>query len=307
MSTARSLLDAIPPEHRALLLDQASREVPLVLGARLFEEGRRADRFWVIRSGQVEVDLHVPGRRAAVVETLGRDELLGWSWLFPPHVWHLGARVIQAGQAVEFDAAAVRSLCEADAALGRAVYRFVAETVAERLYGTRTRLLQLYGPAPGHQRSERTGGVVRRAPVGRRMLGGLHQPQPPGVPDRLPEDAVSLGQGADGLTLLHRDAHRQEPREPGSLPDRSQRLGRRRPPRRPRPRRSGAAPGADRALRPPARPRPAAGPPRPVPASRRRAVPGDRPGNAPSRRCASPQWPDPPSPCSPTVFPSWPA
>ncbi|MFJ1821296.1 cyclic nucleotide-binding domain-containing protein [Streptomyces sp. NPDC088139] len=149
MSTARSLLDAIPPEHRALLLDQASREVPLVLGARLFEEGRRADRFWVIRSGQVEVDLHVPGRRAAVVETLGRDELLGWSWLFPPHVWHLGARVIQAGQAVEFDAAAVRSLCEADAALGRAVYRFVADTVAERLYGTRTRLLQLYGPRAG--------------------------------------------------------------------------------------------------------------------------------------------------------------
>ncbi|MFB7851874.1 cyclic nucleotide-binding domain-containing protein [Streptomyces sp. NPDC056053] len=146
MSTARSLLDAIPPESRVRLLVKAAREVPLVLDARLFEEGRRADRFWVIRSGQVEVDLHVPGRRAAIVETLGRDDLLGWSWLFPPHVWHLGAHVIRAGQAVEFDAAAVRSLCEADAVLGRAVYRFVAETVAKRLYGTRERLLQLYGP-----------------------------------------------------------------------------------------------------------------------------------------------------------------
>lgn len=83
MSTARCLLDAIPPENRARLLDEAACEVPLVLDARLFEEGRRADRFWVIRSGRVEVDLHVPGRRAAVVETLGRDELLGWSWLFP--------------------------------------------------------------------------------------------------------------------------------------------------------------------------------------------------------------------------------
>lgn len=83
MSTARSLFDVIPPESRARLFDEAAREVPLVLDARLFEEGRRADRFWVIRSGQVEVDLHVPGRRAAVIETLGQDDLLGWSWLFP--------------------------------------------------------------------------------------------------------------------------------------------------------------------------------------------------------------------------------
>ncbi|MER5846419.1 cyclic nucleotide-binding domain-containing protein [Streptomyces sp. NPDC002012] len=126
MSTARSLFDVIPPESRARLFDEAAHEVPLVLDARLFEEGRRADRFWVIRSGPVEVDLHLPGRRAAVIEMLGQDDLLGWSWLFPPHVWHLGAHVIQAGQAVEFNAAAVRSLCEADAVLGRAVYKYVA-------------------------------------------------------------------------------------------------------------------------------------------------------------------------------------
>lgn len=50
---------------------------------------------------------------------------------------------------MEFDAAAVRALCEDDAELGRAVYKYVAETVAERLYGTRTRLLQLYGPQNG--------------------------------------------------------------------------------------------------------------------------------------------------------------
>ncbi|MEU6017380.1 cyclic nucleotide-binding domain-containing protein [Streptomyces sp. NPDC047515] len=146
MSSTRSLLDVLPSEGRARLLAEAAREVPLVLDARLFEEGRRADRFWIIRSGRVEVDLHVPGRRAVVVETVGQDDLLGWSWLFTPHVWHLGAHVIQAGQAVEFDAAAVRTLCEDDAVLGRAVYKYVAETVAKRLYGTRTRLLQLYGP-----------------------------------------------------------------------------------------------------------------------------------------------------------------
>ncbi|MGC5344102.1 cyclic nucleotide-binding domain-containing protein [Streptomyces sp. DT24] len=146
MTTNRSLLDALPPEGRERLLAEATHEVSLPRGARVFEEGRKADRFWVIHSGQVEVDIHVPGRRAVVVETLGRDDMLGWSWLFPPHLWHLGAQVVHPVWAAEFDAAAVRDLCEDDPVLGRAVYRYVAETVAGRLYGTRSRLLQLYGP-----------------------------------------------------------------------------------------------------------------------------------------------------------------
>ncbi|MET4643283.1 cyclic nucleotide-binding domain-containing protein [Streptomyces sp. NPDC058232] len=151
MSTAKNLLDALPPEGRARLLDQAARVVSLPVGTRIFEEGRKADHFWIIRSGQVELDLHVPGRRAVVIETLGRDELLGWSWLFPPRIWHLGAAAIYPVEAVEFDAAAVCALCDEDAELGRALYRYVAETVAARLRGTRTRLLALYGPQSGNR------------------------------------------------------------------------------------------------------------------------------------------------------------
>ncbi|MET8329624.1 cyclic nucleotide-binding domain-containing protein [Streptomyces sp. NPDC005181] len=150
MSTARNLLDALPPEGRARMLSETAREVSLPVGTRIFEKGRRADRFWIIRSGQVELNLHVPGGRAAVMETLGRDELLGWSWLFPPHIWHLDAVAIHPVEAVEFDAAAVRALCDDDAELGRTVYKYVAETVAARLRGTRTRLLALYGPQSGN-------------------------------------------------------------------------------------------------------------------------------------------------------------
>ncbi|WP_030411082.1 cyclic nucleotide-binding domain-containing protein [Streptomyces sp. NRRL S-1448] len=145
MATARNLFDAMPPEQRRMLTELA-REVTLPRATRIFEEGRRADRFWIVRSGQVALDQHVPGRQPAVVETLGRDELLGWSWLFPPYLWHLGARTVGPVEAVEFDAAAVRELCDRDPLLGRAVYRYVAETVSRRLHGTRTRLLDLYGP-----------------------------------------------------------------------------------------------------------------------------------------------------------------
>ena len=36
----------------------------------------------------------VPGRQAAVIDSLGHNELLGWSWLYPPHTWHLGAEAV---------------------------------------------------------------------------------------------------------------------------------------------------------------------------------------------------------------------
>ncbi|MFJ9413468.1 cyclic nucleotide-binding domain-containing protein [Streptomyces sp. NPDC101227] len=145
MATARDLFDAMPADQRRRLTEIA-REVSLPRATRLFEEGRRADRFWIIRSGRVALDQRVPGRQAAIVETLGRDELLGWSWLFPPYLWHLGAATVGPVEAVEFDAATVRALCESDPVLGRAMYRYVAETLSDRLHGTRTRLLDLYGP-----------------------------------------------------------------------------------------------------------------------------------------------------------------
>lgn len=145
MTMIENMLDDVPPDRRRQLTDLAV-EVSLPRATRLFEEGRRADRFWIIRSGQVVLDQHVPGRRAAVVETLGRGELLGWSWMFPPYLWHLGAETVSPVDAVEFDARAIRELCESDPVLGRAMYRYVAKTVADRLHGTRTRLLDLYGP-----------------------------------------------------------------------------------------------------------------------------------------------------------------
>jgi CRP-like cAMP-binding protein len=123
-----------------------AREVSFPAGTRIFEEHSKADRFWIIQSGSVTLDLHVPGRRAAVVKTLGPGDLLGWSWLFPPYSWHLGAGVHSPVQALEFDATAVLALCEADPMMGQALFRSVAEIVAHQLLGARTRLLDLYGP-----------------------------------------------------------------------------------------------------------------------------------------------------------------
>jgi CRP-like cAMP-binding protein len=139
------MVQALSAEVRGRLL-RVAREVDISQGARLFNEGGRADRFWIIRSGTVALDIRVPGRRSPVVERLGFGELVGWSWLFPPYSWQLGATAVTPVRAYEFDATAVRSMCADDPELGREVAQWIGKVLAHRLQATRTRLLDLYAP-----------------------------------------------------------------------------------------------------------------------------------------------------------------
>ncbi|MGA5037563.1 cyclic nucleotide-binding domain-containing protein [Streptomyces capoamus] len=139
-----SMLRALPDEHQQRLM-RLAREVAFAQGTRIFDEGARADRFWIIRTGSVELDTAVPGRRRAVIETLGHNELVGVSWLFAPYVWHLGATAVTPVRAYEFDATAVRFLCQ-DPAFAHSVTRWAGDVLAHRLRTTRTRLLDLYAP-----------------------------------------------------------------------------------------------------------------------------------------------------------------
>lgn len=145
MISTKNLLGMLAPADRDRLL-QLATDVSFPAGARIFTEGSKADRFWFVHTGQVTLDVHVPGRHAAAVDRIGPAELLGWSWLIPPHVWQLGAEAYNHVRAQEFDAAAVRALCEQDPVLGQTVTRCVAAVIGHRLVSTRTRLLDLYGP-----------------------------------------------------------------------------------------------------------------------------------------------------------------
>ncbi|GAA0573107.1 cyclic nucleotide-binding domain-containing protein [Streptomyces antimycoticus] len=139
------LLETLPRVQRDRLFTLAD-ERDFSAGSTLFDEGDIADRFWLIRSGEVALDVYVPGRRAQVVETLGPRQQLGWSWIFPPYRWHLGARALGTVRTWEFPAAEVRELCMADTALGYELMLRCAALIADRLQATRLRLLDLYTP-----------------------------------------------------------------------------------------------------------------------------------------------------------------
>ncbi|MFF4713164.1 cyclic nucleotide-binding domain-containing protein [Streptomyces eurythermus] len=145
MTSATIMRTALESVYRERLM-RLAHDVSFAPGTRLFQEGQRADRFWIVRNGIVALDLHVPGRRPAVIESLGHGELVGWSWHFPPYLWHMGAAATTPVRAWEFDAESVRVVCAEDPAFGRAVAVWVGGVAAQRLHATRVRLLDLYAP-----------------------------------------------------------------------------------------------------------------------------------------------------------------
>jgi CRP/FNR family cyclic AMP-dependent transcriptional regulator len=150
METAYDLLAAQPflsglTDKQLDKLSYWSKRCVFHAGGRIFEEGGRADRFWLLKEGHVTIDTHIPGRGTVILETLGPSAVLGWSWLFPPYRWHFGAVAVETTLAIELDGPGVRELCASDATLGyQLVTRFV-EVVVDRLQSTRLRLLDLYG------------------------------------------------------------------------------------------------------------------------------------------------------------------
>jgi CRP/FNR family transcriptional regulator, cyclic AMP receptor protein len=143
LMAAHPFLDGMTADQLDRLAPWAHRQV-FRAGARVFSEGGKADRFWLIREGRVALDTQVPDGEV-VVDTLGPGSVLGWSWLFPPYRWHLGATALEQTLTIAFDAAGVRELCAEDPRIGHDLYRRFIEVVVNRLQATRGRLLELYG------------------------------------------------------------------------------------------------------------------------------------------------------------------
>jgi CRP-like cAMP-binding protein len=144
MTMTRQLEALSDAQHDRLMA--LAEEVEFPAGTRIFEERGEADRFWIVRDGEVALDLRVPGERPVPIEKLGQGSLLGWSWLFPPRRWHMGATTLTDLRAYQFDAQAVRELCRQDKEFGYVFVLACAEIIGHRLEDARTRLLDLLGP-----------------------------------------------------------------------------------------------------------------------------------------------------------------
>ncbi len=153
MSTTKTLepiLSELPvfkgmkPDHLALMAGCASN-VRFDAGEFVGRQGEPADRFWIVRQGSVAIEIHAPGRGTVTIATIGANEVLGWSWLLPPHQWHFDARALSTTRALALDGRCLRGKFSTDHELGYEVMRRFAPLIAQRLEATSLQLLDIYG------------------------------------------------------------------------------------------------------------------------------------------------------------------
>jgi len=114
-------------------------------GQSIAKAGDPADTFYLIRMGEVALDLDVPNKKSVRVDTVEPGQVLGWAWLIPPYQWNYDVTATELVRAVSFDGACIREKCASDTALGYALLTRFSQVIVGRLQATRLRLLDIYG------------------------------------------------------------------------------------------------------------------------------------------------------------------
>lgn len=136
--------EGLAPAHLDLMAGCA-RNKTYQEGDYIFREGDSANEFHVIRAGRVALEIFAPNRGAVTVQTVRDGDILGWSWLFPPHLNSFDARVVETTRVVVFDGTCLRGKAEEDHELGYQLMKRMARVFTDRLTATRLQLLDVYG------------------------------------------------------------------------------------------------------------------------------------------------------------------
>jgi CRP/FNR family transcriptional regulator, cyclic AMP receptor protein len=127
------------------MLEACAKSEYFEAGQLLFQEGGKADTFYLIRTGQVRLDAFVPSRGTITIQTVSAGAALGWSWLFPPYQWNFSAHTNEKTEVVAFDAQSLRDFSEANHDFGYELIKRVSGVMLQRLQETRLLLVDFYG------------------------------------------------------------------------------------------------------------------------------------------------------------------
>lgn len=123
-------------EHASFISFEAGRLV--------FRQGEPARTFYLLGEGRVSLEVFSPTRGPITLMSLQPRDILGWSWLFDPPIWHFDARAIEETRAVAIDGVHLRALCDENCTLGYSVMKHSVNMIEQRLQATMIQLLDMY-------------------------------------------------------------------------------------------------------------------------------------------------------------------
>lgn len=139
-------------EHHVRLLADCAVRVSFAANQIIFREGETANRFYLLERGEIVLETKTAAGQMGIIDTIGDGDLLGWSWLFEPYLWHFTARATKPTTAIFFYGTVLREYCEKDHTLGYELLKRMSEVMTRRLQAARTRLLASGSSATPPQR-----------------------------------------------------------------------------------------------------------------------------------------------------------
>jgi CRP/FNR family transcriptional regulator, cyclic AMP receptor protein len=141
---AHAFSDGLSPRFIAELAAMAKFE-QYPAGEWIAAKDDPAHWFHLVVRGRCAIEVTSPGREPLVIATVHANEVLGWSWMLPPHVWHFDVLALDDTHTIAIDGDALRAACRADHDLGYEVTQRLAGVIASRLEATRHQLVDVYG------------------------------------------------------------------------------------------------------------------------------------------------------------------
>jgi CRP/FNR family transcriptional regulator, cyclic AMP receptor protein len=125
------------------LLTDCAMVVHFNPGQLIFREGELANRFYLIETGKVILESSGRLGDPVIIDNVGAGDLLGWSWMFPPYVWHFTARAVERTEAIFFYGTILREYCEHDHSLGYELFKRMSAVMIKRLQAAREKMLEI--------------------------------------------------------------------------------------------------------------------------------------------------------------------
>ena len=136
-------LKGMEKKHIELIVGCA-KNVRIDPGDYLFHEGDEADMFYFIRDGKLAMEVFRPNKGEIVFNTLGNNDVLGWSWLVAPYIRHFDCRAMDVTRAIALDGNCLRKKCDEDHELGYDIMKRFVNLMEDELMALRLQLMDIY-------------------------------------------------------------------------------------------------------------------------------------------------------------------
>ena len=113
----------------------------------LFRQGEPADKFYIIRNGTISIQMPAIMGPALDIQTLGKDQVLGWSWLISPYKWNFQTKADEYSELLQFEAAAILARCDQEPKFGYELFKKFAGLMSAGLNAARQKMMDEWNPA----------------------------------------------------------------------------------------------------------------------------------------------------------------